>query len=74
MPSLSHVLPAFEALVIKWEEFLNNNVDLVQIIQAGLDKLEAYQNHTDLAPAYSLAMGTFFLWVFLFFVSSISSR
>jgi hypothetical protein len=55
-PTLSHVLPAYEAMIEKWREFSEQHTEAVDIIQAGLNKLEAYQNHTDLTPAYCLAM------------------
>ena len=57
-PTLSHVLPAYEAMIEKWREFSKEHTEAVDIIEAGLDKLEAYQNHTDLTPAYCLAMCT----------------
>ncbi|KAI0288773.1 hypothetical protein BC826DRAFT_894547, partial [Russula brevipes] len=50
-PTLSHVLPAFEAMTKKWEES-----SAAEAIDEGLAKLTSYQNHTDLTPAYCLAM------------------
>jgi len=56
MPTLSHVLPAFEAMIKTWEEYSAHHTEVEDIIQEGLVKLESYQNHMDLTPAYSLAM------------------
>jgi hypothetical protein len=43
-------------MIKKWEEFREQHVETMDIIEAGLMKLESYQNHTDLTPAYSIAM------------------
>jgi hypothetical protein len=45
-------------MIMKWESLKATLPGYEQIIQEGLDKIEAYRNHTDLAPAYTLAMGT----------------
>lgn len=57
-PTLSHVLPAYEAMIEKWKEFAEQHHNVDNVIDAGLIKLMAYQNHTDLTPAYCLAMRT----------------
>ena len=44
-------------MIAKWEELKRALPEAVDIIQEGLDKLETYENYTDLTPAYSLAMG-----------------
>lgn len=56
MPVLSHVLPAFEAMIKRWKEYSAQHTEVGDIIQEGLMKLESYQNHTDLTPSYCLAM------------------
>ena len=60
MPALSHVLPAFEAMTKRWEEYSAQHVEVGDIIQEGLIKLESYQNHMDLTPSYCLAMHMWF--------------
>jgi hypothetical protein len=39
-----------------WKEQQDDFPNMHNIIQAGLDKLEAYYERTDLAPAYMSAM------------------
>jgi hypothetical protein len=56
MPALSHVLPAFEAMITTWEEYSAYHPEMEDIIQEGLIKLQSYRNHTDLTPSYCLAM------------------
>jgi len=55
-PTLSHVLPAFEAIIEKWKDHQIEHFEVSSIIDEGLMKLESYENHTDLTPAYSFAM------------------
>jgi hypothetical protein len=62
MPALSHVLPAFEAMIKTWEEYSAEHVEVEDIIKEGLIKLQSYQNHTDLTPSYCLAMH---MWFFM---------
>lgn len=45
-------------MITKWREFSEEHIEVAKIIDAELEKLEAYQNHTDLTPAYCLAMCT----------------
>ena len=40
----------------KWEEYQYNNPAMANIVQPGLDKLEAYKERADLVPAYVVAM------------------
>ena len=56
MPALSHVLPAFEAMIKTWEEYSAYHPEMEAIIQEGLIKLQSYRNHTDLTSSYCLAM------------------
>jgi len=44
-------------MIVKWEQLKTEIPEAIHIIQEGLDKLETYENYTDLTPAYSLAMG-----------------
>jgi hypothetical protein len=64
-PTLSHVLPAFEAMTKKWEESSVQHFEAAEAIEEGLMKLTSYQNHTDLTPAYCLAMRTCFISIFM---------
>jgi hypothetical protein len=43
-------------MIEKWKEFAEQHTDVAEIIEKGLIKLTAYQNHTDFTPAYCLAM------------------
>ena len=63
MLTLSHVLPAFEAMIKTWEEYSAHHTEVEDIIQEGLMKLESYQNHMDLTPAYSLEMRMWFFYI-----------
>lgn len=45
-------------MIKKWEEMRDNNPDLAEIIQKGLDKLGTYQERIEKVPAYVLAMRT----------------
>lgn len=60
-PTLSHVLPAFEAMIKKWEECSVQHIEAAETIDEGLMKLMSYKNHTDLTPAYCLAMRECFI-------------
>jgi hypothetical protein len=60
-PTLCHAVPTFENLVRRWEEHRDDSetpAKFYNVIQAGLDKLEDYQERTDDVPAYVIAMGT----------------
>lgn len=71
MPALSHVLPAFEAVIRMWKEYSAHHLEAEDIIEEGLIKLESYQNHTDLSPSYCLAMRMwFFSYYSLYLISS----
>lgn len=56
-PTLSEAIPAFEAMMQVWAVQQVEFPDLSDVIQAGLDKLQAYMNRTQLVPAYVVAMG-----------------
>jgi len=56
------VLPAFEALIKKWQEYQITHFEVSSIIEEGLMKLKSYENYTDLTPAYSLAMSIYALF------------
>jgi hypothetical protein len=51
------VIPAFEGMIEKWEEYIEAYPNAQQVVQEGLDKLGTYQDHADQVPAYVLAMG-----------------
>ncbi|KAL4262028.1 Zinc finger BED domain-containing [Pleurotus pulmonarius] len=55
-PTLSHAIPSFEAMRMKWMQQQTKYPHLRNIIQAGLDKLDNYQHRMELSPAYILAM------------------
>lgn len=56
-PTLSHVIPAFEGMIEKWEEYIEAYPNAQPIVQDGLDKVGTYQNCADQVPAYVLAVG-----------------
>ncbi|KAJ7772194.1 hypothetical protein B0H16DRAFT_1768743 [Mycena metata] len=55
-PTLGNALPAFEAMIKKWEQMQVDYPELADIIQKGLDKLGTYQERVERVPAYVLAM------------------
>jgi hypothetical protein len=57
-PTLGHAIPAFEAMLRKWEEYAEDNPGMSEIIEEGLRKLGTYRDRVDTVPAYVLAMGT----------------
>ncbi|KAJ7231378.1 hypothetical protein C8J57DRAFT_1069711, partial [Mycena rebaudengoi] len=57
-PTLGNALPAFEAMISKWEQMQRENPEIANIIQKGLDKLGSYQERVERVPAYVLAMST----------------
>jgi len=56
-PTLCNALPAFDAMVSVWKE-MQESMDepYFDIIQAGIDKLDAYHNRAELVPAYMISM------------------
>jgi hypothetical protein len=44
-----------------WKAHQETHPETFDIVQEGLDKLEAYNERVDLAPAYILAMGAWFI-------------
>ncbi|KAJ7277820.1 hypothetical protein C8J57DRAFT_1060348 [Mycena rebaudengoi] len=57
-PTPGNALPAFEAMISKWEQMQRENPEIADIIQKGLDKLGSYQERVERVPAYVLAMST----------------
>jgi hypothetical protein len=56
-PTLCEALPAFEGLVAKLKKYQReHDLDVYGMIQAGIQKLEEYQQETDTAPAYTLSI------------------
>jgi hypothetical protein len=53
------VLPAFKALIKKWQEYQIKHFEVSSIIEDGLIKLEFYENHTELTLAYSFVMSIY---------------
>lgn len=62
-PTLCDYIPSFEALARVWRQHQKDYPATSDIIQAGLDKLAVYQDRTQLAPVYILAMGKYYLLV-----------
>lgn len=56
-PTLCDAIPSFEAMAQVWEEQISDHPETADVIQAGLDKPDVYIDHTDMVPAYVLAMG-----------------
>ncbi|KAF8148231.1 hypothetical protein B0H34DRAFT_668958, partial [Crassisporium funariophilum] len=54
-PTLGDTIPAFQAMITAWKKLQNEQPEVTDIIQAGLDKLEGYQDKLDLVPANILA-------------------
>jgi len=61
MPTLCNAIPAFEAMTNTWKAHQEMHPETYDIVQEGLDKLEAYHERVDLVPAYILAMGAWFI-------------
>jgi hypothetical protein len=64
-PTLWGTLPAFEALLVKLQEYRDGNetgVELYDIMNAGMEKLEEYKQETTTVPAYILSMCKFFIF------------
>jgi hypothetical protein len=58
-PTLWGTLPAFEALLTKLRRYQNDersNIEIYDIINEGIQKLEEYQQETEYAPAYILSI------------------
>ncbi|KIJ98155.1 hypothetical protein K443DRAFT_133553 [Laccaria amethystina LaAM-08-1] len=56
-PTLCNALPAFDTMVSVWNELQESMDELYfDIIQAGIDKLDAYHNRAELVPAYMISM------------------
>jgi len=55
-PTLWGTLPAFEALIFKLQEYQHTDIDVDDIINEGIEKLEEYQQETTNAPAYILSL------------------
>jgi hypothetical protein len=44
-------------MIKKWDDLKLRDPELAYILQPGFDKLNIYENYTDLTPAYTWAMG-----------------
>lgn len=62
-PTLCGTIPAFEGVIKTLEKFQEDNISAFQIVTAGIDKLEEYQNATADSPAYILAICKFYLFL-----------
>lgn len=61
IPTLCLTLVAFEALILKWKEYKEENPETSTIIQEGLDKLDIYLDDVEETHAYVLAMGVYLI-------------
>lgn len=59
MLTLCNAIPAFEAMSNIWKQQKEKLSNMSDIIQEGLDKLEAYYELVDSVPAYVLAMSLY---------------
>jgi hypothetical protein len=56
-PTLHGTIPAFEGLIFKLQSLqMEEELEISDIIQEGIDKLEEYQQETKNVPAYKLAI------------------
>jgi hypothetical protein len=56
-PSLCHTIPAFEALLERWDEVAMELPAAGPAIRTGMQKLTDYLDQTQDIPAYAVAMG-----------------
>ncbi|KAF9555990.1 hypothetical protein CPC08DRAFT_642107, partial [Agrocybe pediades] len=54
-PTLAHTIPAFQTMINLWKDLQTEIPEVENIIQAGLDKLEGYQDKLDIVPANIIA-------------------
>jgi hypothetical protein len=57
-PSLALAIPAFEAMVMRWDALKNKYDYLANVIQPGIDKLKDYRRRIRGVRAYVLCMRT----------------
>ena len=56
-PTLCNTLPAFDAMVSVWKELQESMGEpYIDIIQVGINKLDAYHNQAEVVPAYTISM------------------
>jgi hypothetical protein len=55
-PTLWGTLPAFEALISKLQKHQHTDIDVDDIINEGIEKLEEYQQEITNIPAYILSL------------------
>jgi hypothetical protein len=56
-PTLCNTLPSFDGLLTMLKRCqVDLGMDVYDIIQDGIDKLEEYQQETDSVPAYTLSV------------------
>lgn len=59
-PTLCNSLPSFKAMIAVWEDMKIKMPSYAHVIDAGIAKLEDYEERTSLAPAHVLSMCMFF--------------
>jgi hypothetical protein len=57
-PVLGGVLPAFQSLQNKWEQYALANGDVASYVNVGMEWLNKYHERAGRTPAYVIAMGT----------------
>jgi hypothetical protein len=66
-PTLCSTLPAFEGLLAKLREYQDkHDLDVFDILEDGINKLQEYQQETDNVPAYTLAICKFLSLIIFF--------
>jgi soluble cytochrome b562 len=64
-PTLCDAIPSYKAMTQVWKDQQEEEPEMADIIQEGLDKLETYIDRTELVPAYVLAMGAHLVLFYL---------
>lgn len=60
---LGQVLPAFEMLRFRWEDYCSTNPSTALIVQPGLLKLAEYQSFAQATHAYIIATSMFYFYI-----------
>lgn len=63
-PTLCYSIFAFSAFIQRWTELKEEYPEWERYIEPGLDKLDDYSYYLDQVPAYTIAMGNVFLFIY----------
>ena len=67
-PTICGSLPAYEGLLKELRKYQREQgIELFDILEDGIEKLEEYKQETDNVPAYTLSICEYLLLLFLFF-------